>query len=201
MLRALRLLVAATIIVALVSQFWSGSDNGLKAINFFSYFTVLSNVGAVLLLTELAARPSRTADPKFVPLRGAVTLYMGVTAVTYAVLLAPASADVGLTLPWVDAVLHEIAPMAVLLDWFVDLPPRRLPRSVLGWWLVFPAAYLVYSLVRGPVADWYPYPFLDPDAAGGYGGVVAYSVGVLAVIVLIGAGLRWWSGRRAPAAT
>ena len=89
---------------------------------------------------------------------------MVVTGLVYAVLLAPASADVGLTEPWVDAVVHEVAPVLVLLDWLVDPPGRRLSvRAGRARWLIFPAVYLVYSLVRGPIADWYPYPFLDPD--------------------------------------
>ncbi len=200
MVRAVRLLAVVAVVVALVVQFVVSSDrSAFTAGNFFSYFTVLSNMGAVVLLALLVARPSRATDPGFVPFRGAVTLYMGVTALVYAVLLAPASADVDITEPWVDAVLHEIAPLAVLVDWFLDPPRRRLPRSVLGRWLAFPAAYLAYSLIRGSVVDWYPYPFLNPDEAGGYGGVAAYSVGVVVVIVAIGAVLRWWAGRRAPA--
>jgi len=29
--------------------------------------------------------------------------------------------------------------------------------------LVYPVAYGAYSLIRGPIVDWYPYPFLDPQ--------------------------------------
>ncbi len=28
-------------------------------------------------------------------------------------------------------------------------------------WIVFPAVYLVYTLIRGAVVDWYPCPFLN----------------------------------------
>ncbi len=84
--------------------------------------------------------------------------------------------------------------MAVVLDWFLDRPRRPLPRSVLGPWLVFPAAYLAYSLVRGSITGWYPYPFLDPGAGGGYSEVAAYSAAVLIVIVAAGAVLRRWTG-------
>ncbi len=197
-LRLARLVVAVLIVVALVAQFRAGATReGFSAINFASYFTVLSNVAAALMLAWLAARGERASDA----LRGAATLYMGLTGVVYAVLLAPESADVGLTLPWVDAVVHEIAPIAVVLDWFADPPRRHLPRSALGAWLAFPALYLLYSLVRGPVADWYPYPFLDPGASGGYAGVAAYSAAVLVVIVAIGSMLRWWAGRPRSAET
>jgi hypothetical protein len=49
---------------------------------------------------------------------------------------------------------------------------------------MFPALYLVYALVRGPIAGWYPYPFLDPTMVGGYGGVALYCVGILASLFI-----------------
>ena len=150
-----------------------------------------------MVLAVLAARPSLAYAPRFAVVRGAVTLYMVVTGLVYAALLAPASADVGLTEPWVDAVVHEVAPV---------LAARRLARRPAGQaplratgacWLIFPAVYLAYSLVRGPIADWYPYPFLDPDhASGGYGAVAITSAGILVTIVVLAALLRLRDGPR-----
>ena len=45
----------------------------------------------------------------------------------------------------------------------------------------FPLLYVVYSLIRGPFVNWYPYPFLDPRI-GGYGRVFLYSIGISVVI-------------------
>jgi hypothetical protein len=36
--------------------------------------------------------------------------------------------------------------------------------------------YCAYSLIRGPIVHWRPYPFLDPDEAGGYLGLFAWIV-------------------------
>ena len=96
-----------------------------------------------------------------------------------------------------DFVVHAAAPFAVLIDWIVDPPATRSSLRTAARWLVFPAVSLVYGLVRGPIANWYPYPFLDPDANGGKGGVAASCVGILAAFILVGLGLRWWSGRAA----
>jgi len=57
----------------------------------------------------------------------------------------------------------------------VDLPRERIPVRTSLVWLAFPLLYLVYSLVRGPIVEWYPYPFLDPRSAG-YGTVAVMSV-------------------------
>jgi len=145
--------------------------------NFFSYFTVESNVLAIVVLgVEAAARPGGSG---WAWLRGAATFAMVVTGVVYAVLLA--GADVGVIDAWVNTVLHQVGPAVMLLDW-VLLPPvvRRFSRTV--WWLALPLAYLVYSLIRGPLVDFYPYPFLDPRLSGGYARIAAYAVGLAAVM-------------------
>jgi hypothetical protein len=84
---------------------------------------------------------------------------------------------------------------ALLVDWLLFPPERRLERSMLPIWLVFPALYLAVTLIRGPSVDWYPYSFLDPRD-GGYVSVIAYSLAVLTVFVGVGAFLRWWSNGR-----
>ncbi len=190
-----RFVVALGILVALVFQFQHSVDGAFEAVNFFSFFTVLSNIAAAAFLLWEVARPPETQTPKVAAFRGAVTLYMAITALVYAVLLAPASADVGLTLPWVDVVLHEVAPIALVLDWFVDKSRQLQGRRVILAWLVFPSLYLVYSLVRGNATNWYPYPFLDPDESGGYAGVAGYSAGVVATFVVVALLLHWWAVR------
>lgn len=42
----------------------------------------------------------------------------------------------------------------------------------------------MYSLIRGPLVDWYPHPFLDPDEAGGHLGIAAYAVGIAAAALI-----------------
>jgi hypothetical protein len=55
-------------------------------------------------------------------------------------------------------------------------------------------AWLAYTLVRGPIVDWYPYPFVDPRE--GVPALLAYlggmTVGFVALIVLV-----TWVGNRA----
>lgn len=184
--RAVRGLLAVATIAALVVAYAPG--------NFFFFFTILSNILAVSLMLGQAIRPDwMDANSLF---RGAVTLYMTITGLVYAVLLAPIEADVGLIDPWVNYVLHSLGPAALLIDWLLFPPEERLPRSSLWIWLAFPALYLTVTLIRGPIADWYPYPFLDPRGDGGYPSVAVYTVGVLLVFLGVGTFLRWWADRR-----
>jgi hypothetical protein len=194
--RALRLALASLITVALVSQLFIGmSRGGLTVVRFFSYFTVLSNTAAVVMLAMLAARPGRDSSEGFAIFRGAVTVYMSVTGLVYAVILAPNLADVAVPEPWIDWTIHVLGPILVIADWFHSPPRHRLHRNIFWIWLVFPAIYLVYSLIRGPLVGWYPYPFLDPDVSNGYLGVASWSLVVLGVIVGFSALYHWWAGR------
>lgn len=198
--RAIRLALASLLTAALISQFVIGAtDAGLTAINFFSYFTVLSNTVAVVMLTMLAFRPGRNGSPGFATFRGAVTVYMSVTGFVYVTILYPQLVDVGVPEPWIDLSIHVIGPILIALDWIFDPPPLRLTSRTPAIWLAFPALYLIYSLIRGPIADWYPYPFLDPNQSDvGYGAVAVWSLIVLIVILGFNYFYYWWCNRRLP---
>jgi len=193
--RVLRLVVGVTIVAALADQFGFGRDlPTFRAVNFFSYFTVLSNIVAAAVLIAAAVRPTLLGEGRFQLVRGAATLYMAITGIVYNVLLAPASADVSTNLEWVNVVVHMIGPSFVVVDYALD-PPRRRPTVVeAATWLVFPAVWLVYTMVRGPIADWYPYPFLDPDLHGA-GEIVVTCLAIFVAFAAIAAVLRWWAGR------
>lgn len=196
--RALRLALASLLAVALIAQVLIGlSNSDLTVARFFSYFTVLSNAGAVVVLTLMAARPGRDASLGFATFRGAVTVYMSVTGLVYATVLYPQLADVGVPEPWIDLSIHALGPLLVALDWLFFRPPVRLPDRTLWIWLLFPAAYLIYTLVRGQFVDWYPYPFLDPGE-GGYGRVAVWSLVVLVVVIALSYVYIWWSNRANP---
>jgi len=197
--RALRLTLASLLLVAMTAQLAIGmSRSGLTVVNFLSYFTILSNTLAMVLMAWLAFDPGRDSSPGFASFRGAVTVYMSLTGVIYAVVLAPVAVDLALTEPWVDWSLHVVGPIAVVLDWILDPPPVRLSTRALPAWLAFPAGYLAYTMIRGPIAHRYPYPILDPDEVGGYGAVAIWSIIVLVVILGFGALYLWWANRRSP---
>lgn len=168
-------------------------DEQAPVSNFVSYFTIQSNVLAAGVLLVVGAVVLRGRDPdRLASLRGAATLYMVVTGVVYVLLLR--GVDVQTPEPW-NTVLHYVMPVVMLVDWLA-FPPRRSPayRRAL-WWLAYPVAYLLYSLVRGAAVDWYPYPFLDP--VDGYAPVLVVSSAMLiAAAGLIWALLRSASARR-----
>lgn len=194
--RGLRLALASLLLVALLAQLVIGmSRSSLTVANFLSFFTVLSTGAAVVMLTLLAAEPDRGSSPTFAVYRGAVTLYITVTGLIYVALTAPVASEVGISEPWIDWSIHVVGPIAIFVDWILHPPPTRMSRHAILIWLVFPAAYLGYTLIRGAVLGWYPYPILDPSEAG-YVLVAVWSVVGLLTTVVLGFAYHWWSNRR-----
>ena len=179
-----RTAVALLCLAAIGAQLGLQRHLGLSLLDFFSYFTILANLFAsVVLLASAAGR--RPAGVTAESVRGAAVAMMAIVGLVFAILLR--DADLGPLLPWVNTVTHQIMPVAVVMDWLL-WPPRHaiMPRRVAPWTL-FPLLYLAYVLVRGAMVGWYPYPFLDPDKVGGYGGVALYAVGILVAFLVVSA--------------
>ena len=162
---------------------------GFSILNFFSFFTNLSNLfaAAVLLLGAIGffVNPQRWYASTRV--RYISTANMTIVGIVFAVLLR--DVDLGSLLPWINFVLHYIMPCVVVLDWLIAPPERRLRSADLMSALIFPVLYLLYVVLRGHSVDWYPYPFLNPATVGGYGIVALYSLGIALTFLAAGAAL------------
>ena len=196
MLNVARLAFASTAIAAIAYQFARSAETDFLKANFFSFFTIQSNLIAVAALFALVLVVPAQRTPLFDGARNAAVLYMAITGVVFALLLSGLQEDLQTSASWVDFVVHKLMPVVLVADWLVDRPRHRLPRWAVLAWLAYPLAWLGYTLVRGASADWYPYPFVDGSDLG-YGGVLARSVVLALGIATAGAALLWASNRRA----
>jgi len=203
---ALRVGFGALALAAIISQLSIQISVGSPVTNFLSFFTIESNILAGIILLATGLIPLAKRPPWWDRLRGAVTLYMVATGIVYNTLLL--DVDVGNLASWVNNVTHRVIPLVMLADWLVAPPRdradatsggllanRHISRRSTLLWLIFPILYCVYSLIRGPFVDFYPYPFLDPRLDGGYGRVAIFVV-VLAVAFGLLALLVAWAGNR-----
>lgn len=184
----IKILIGLGVLLAVEVQFaYSSARASFDPVNFFSFFTIESNVLAALIFIGIGVAYLLGRDgSKLTLLRGAATLYMTVTGIVYALLLSGLEESLSTTIPWVNFVLHYLFPFVAFADWFVDRPSRKVTLQQSLWWLLFPVVYLAYSLTRGALTGWYPYPFLNPDQ-GGYGQVAfVASCIMLAGVVLCG---------------
>ncbi|MCY3007090.1 MAG: Pr6Pr family membrane protein [Planctomycetota bacterium] len=152
---------------------------------FFSFFTIQANLIAIGVLVMEALGGLGLSDAQRAAFRGASVLYLTMTGLVYAVLLSQLPMVKEIVHPLADGVHHLLMPLWVLFDWVVE-PPRYRPgyrRSL--WWLSYPLGFLFFSLIRGAITGWYPYPFLSPHEPGGW-----MAVGIVSgVILLISCGL------------
>jgi len=194
-LNTVRLAFASSAIVAMTYQFAATAESGFQQANFFSFFTIQSNIlaVAVLCLLVIVRRDERT--PLFDGVRGAAVLYMAITGVVFALLLSGLQEELQTTIPWVDFVVHKLMPIVLVADWLLDPPRHRLPRWTAAAWLAFPLAWITYTLVRGASVDWYPYPFVNVDELG-YDGVFARCIVLTVGFALAAAAMLWIGNRR-----
>jgi len=153
--------------------------------HYFFYFTNLTTIltGAILLATGWVMLRRRHDPEVLTAIAWAIVPCSAVTGVVYNYTLrgdTPFGAD------WVSDVNHVIAPILIVLDWFVlrlfDPGRARLPWRAMGVAFVFPGVWILVTTVRGLADGWWPYPFLDPGTGGGVGEILAYVVGILAFI-------------------
>ena len=221
---AVRILTAVAGVAAIIAQLIrtvsnaeaAGQPVGTVVANFLSFFTIQSNVAAAVTLTIGAllfwTQGRRTdVEPRwFAVLLVCVTTYMVITGIVCNLLLRGIQLPQGETVAWSNEVMHVVVPIVLLLD--LLLAPRRysLPWRAIWIIVIYPVAWVVYTLVRGPLVTspgngepyWYPYPFLNPNNPAlqppGYAGVAVYVVAIAVGIIVVGALGVWIGHWRAP---
>jgi hypothetical protein len=166
-----------------------------RAFNTFAFFTIQSNLvaGAASLLLALdARRPGRA----FAVLRLTSLVAITVTGLVFHVALRGVF-DLATTWDRVgNELVHTVMPLLTVFGWLLAGPRRLIDRRVVLLSLSFPVAWLAFTLIRGAIAHWYPYPFIDVTSLG-YGGALVNCVWV-AVLLLGLAALACVVDRRLP---
>jgi len=136
-------------------------------VNFFSYFTILSNILIAISLTISFLNPSSLSGFIFSrpSVQTALALYIAIVALVYNLVLRNIWSPTGWQLV-ADNLLHVVVPVMYLGYWAFFLPGQNLRYKDSLHWVYFPLLYLVYSLIRGSLIHWYPYPFLNVDQLG-----------------------------------
>ncbi len=164
----------------------TGLSKPMLAANFFSYFTILSNLLVAISLSYQLNFPRSKPGQFFnsTSVSTAIAVYIFIVGLVYNLVLRKIWSPTGWQLV-ADNLLHVAVPLLYVLYWYFFAQ-----REPLGWksllsWLIFPALYLSYTLIRGAVINWYPYPFVDAGNLG-YVKVALNSLAVLATILITG---------------
>ncbi|MFF7793045.1 Pr6Pr family membrane protein [Streptomyces sp. NPDC007991] len=146
-----------------------------------SYFAIQSNILLALVMALSAHRAWTASRPLPGAVLGATLLYAVISTLVYHLLLANEASPFSLTGEAAAAptgwqavahhTLHTLTPIGAVLDWLLLTTPGRLHLRQAGTWLLYPLAYLAFSLIRGELLlpgtpDRHLYPFLDVDQDG-----------------------------------
>ena len=92
-----------------------------------------------------------------------------------------------------DNILHTIVPTLAVVGWLMYGPRRLTSRRTMWLSVAFPVAWCVFTLVRGEIVGFYPYPFIDA-ADLGYAKVAVNCLWIAVLYVGVAAGLTTLDG-------
>jgi hypothetical protein len=157
-----------------------------RTINFFSYFTILTNILAALALTLPVIAPQSAFGQFFSKptVRTAITAYIIIVMTIVYFVLRHLTNVTG----WdsvADVILHYVMPILFVIDWLFLVPRETLkPKDTFGW-LAYPIVYLIWTYIHGAYSGFYPYPFLNNSELG-IARVLLNEAGLLIVFLMLG---------------
>lgn len=151
------------IVVVAAALYLSIVQNGTVVWGALAYFTIQSNLLAVLYTTYLlVAKPSNKSIHTC--LRGVILIALSLTGIVYNFVLYNIFADwgtVGYT--FARSVLHIVTPIGFALDWIVFDRHGDMHLSDAPKWLLYPLIYAAISLVANVLTGNALYFFLTKN--------------------------------------
>jgi hypothetical protein len=153
---------------------------------YFSYFTILTNLLAVLIYLGALVRGQRWLMFFRKPLtRATAAATIALVGGFYHFALADLYELEGL-LAFCTFVLHYVTPVLYLV-WFAGWNRTgTLKWRDIATMLIYPVLYCLYAMARGALTAEYPYPVLDA-ATLGYGQVAVNIAGLLLLLIVLNA--------------
>ena len=154
----------------------------VRVFRFVTYFTVQSNLLVLVTTAALARDPGRDGRVWRVVRLDAV-LGIAVTGLIHWFFLRPLLHLQGWSLV-ADKLLHLAVPLLAVIGWVAFGPRHRIARDTIGLALLWPAAYMVFTVIHGSLAGFYPYPFTNVQQHGYLKiGVNAIAISVLFLLL------------------
>lgn len=131
---------------------------------FVSYFTIQSNF-AIFAMAIAVLRAPDLGTPWMRSMRLASLFGITVTSIVYVIVLS-GDADNSGPAQLANLMLHYVGPPLAVGLWLAFGPWPPMTASDIPRAMIWPALWIVYTLVHGAITDWYPYPFIDVVTKG-----------------------------------
>ncbi|MFA6058745.1 MAG: Pr6Pr family membrane protein [Taibaiella sp.] len=153
---------------SLISQFYLIIQNRQADIletvfRYFGYFTILTNILVALCFSALLFKQNSFFHRSTT--QTAIAAYIFLVALIYNTVLRGIVKPEGFDRV-VDESLHVVMPLLFIIYWFIYTDKKPLQWKHIFPWLIYPLVYIIYTLLRGSFAHFYPYPFLNVDQLG-----------------------------------
>jgi len=145
----------------------AGISTTEAVVRFFSFFTILTNLFVAAGYTFPLLAPASAHGRYFASAsaRGSAAVYIVVVGVVYTLLLSQLYHPHGWA-KFADVLVHDVAPVFYVVYWFIFAAKEDLRWKDAAAWLGYPLAYLVWTLLRGALVSYYPYPFMNVTTLG-----------------------------------
>lgn len=155
-------------------------DAATRLVRYCSYLTIWANALVAWMAGTLAF--GRDRDTRlWRALRADAVVLIALAGVVHFFFLRPLLDLHGWDLV-ADRTLHMVVPALGVAGWLAFGPRGRVATSDVGPFLALPVFWLLYTLVRGEIVEWYPYPFIDVNEHG-YGVVLLNAAGISALML------------------
>ncbi|MFM1995457.1 MAG: hypothetical protein RLZZ610_974 [Actinomycetota bacterium] len=195
-LATLRLLIGFGLIGSVIWQVTDRIANGIfRPYEYFAYFSIVTAIIAGLfLITTGFGLLLNFEDTKWVEIsRLSLAVALIVVGVVYHALLADVANDVRdgdyawPVLP--NEIIHTYAPILAALEYLISIKAFRIRLKAFLWVAVFPLTWLVLSIIRGLLTNWWPYWFINPNGEAGLGGMLTYIGAITVFFLVLGVGV------------
>ena len=168
------------------------ANNNFRPGEYFAYFSIVTAIvaGSFLVATGIGLVRNQEDSKRIEIARLSFTVAMIVVGVVYHLLLADAPGDVRdgdyvwPVLP--NEVIHTYGPILIVIDYLLSHKAFQLKLRAALWVAVFPLTWLVFSVIRGLVTNWWPYWFINPNEEGGVPGMLTYIAAITSFFFILG---------------
>ena len=192
-LAALRLVIGLGLIGSVIWQVTDRIANDIfRPFEYFAYFSIVTAIVAGLfLITTSFGLLLDVEDTKWVEIaRLSLAVALIVVGVVYHALLADVANDVRdgdyawPVLP--NQIIHTYAPILAAIEYIITIKAFRIRLRSFLLVAVFPITWLVLSIIRGTLTNWWPYWFINPNGEAGLLGMLTYMAAISGFFLLIG---------------
>ena len=155
-----------------------------STIQFFSYFTILTNLFVTIYCTNQLLRPNEknTSILNKPETLTALMVFIMIVGLVYHVALKPIWNPEGIQMI-LSEICHTFIPLCTFILWIISDNKKTIELKRLLKWLLYPIVYIFFVLIRGSFSNFYPYPFLDVQTLG-IGKVLTNSLFLLVVMAV-----------------